>query len=144
MKVALPPPFGWDVQVVFLCLVAMAKEVVWSKRLKELKTVAFPFNQGLIDFFKFHLKRKGRLGWEVLSPSGFGERRGWIGTRIAHVNGCTLSECLQPRWLVCPKGVSFLWLILGGTHLTIGEEHFGLSSWLIVVCIFFSFFSLHI
>ena len=39
VKIDPPPSFGREGRPVFLCLVAMAKEVVWWTRLKGLKTV---------------------------------------------------------------------------------------------------------
>ena len=60
------------------------------KKLKGLKTDTFLFGQALIDFFKFHLKRKVRVEREVLPPSKFVER--WVNVaRMARVNGPTLS-----------------------------------------------------
>jgi hypothetical protein len=90
VKIAPPPSFGREGQAIFLCLVAMAKEVVWWTRLKGLKTDTFLFGQALIDFFKFHLKRKLRVEREVLIPSEFVAR--WVRVaKMARVNGPTLS-----------------------------------------------------
>lgn len=50
-------------------------------------------SQGLINFFRFHLRNKVKLGKEVLSPSKFVGR--WIDVeRIAHVDGPVLNVCL--------------------------------------------------
>jgi hypothetical protein len=90
LKIDPPPSFGREGRAVFLCLVAMAKEIVWWTRLKGLKTDIFLFGQALIGFFKFHLKRKVRVEREVLLPSIFFER--WVNVaRLARVNGPTLT-----------------------------------------------------
>jgi hypothetical protein len=90
LKIDPPPSFGREGRAVFLCLVAMTKEIVWWTRLKGLKTDTFLFGQALIGFFKFHLKRKVRVEREVLSPSKFYER--WVNVaRMACVNGPNLS-----------------------------------------------------
>ncbi len=90
VRIAPPPSFGREGQAVFLCLVAMAKEVVWWTRLKGLKTDTFLSGHALTDFFKFHLERKVRVEREVLSSSKFNER--WVRVAsMARVNGTTLS-----------------------------------------------------
>ena len=50
LKIDPPPSFGREGQAVFLCLVAMVKEIVWWTRLKGLKTDTFLFGQALINF----------------------------------------------------------------------------------------------
>ena len=71
VRIDPPPSFGRDGRPVFLCLVAMAKEVVWWTRLKGLKTGTFLSGQALINFFKYHLRRKVRVEREVLTSSVF-------------------------------------------------------------------------
>lgn len=62
-KISAPTPFGQQGKVIFICLVAVAKEVVWWPRLKELKTNAFLFDLPLIPFFRRPSEKESE-GWE--------------------------------------------------------------------------------
>lgn len=71
-----PPSFNREGKDVFICLVAMVKEVVCWMRLKGLKSNTFLIGRSLTNFFDFHLKRKIRVVREVLSFGQFADR--WI------------------------------------------------------------------
>ena len=90
VKIEPPPSFGREGRLVFLCLVAMVKEIVWWTRLKGLRSGLFLSGQALINFFKFHLRRKMRVERAALPPSVFEKR--WVKVaKLARLNGPTMS-----------------------------------------------------
>ncbi|MCP3653585.1 MAG: zinc-binding domain-containing protein [Herbaspirillum sp.] len=96
IRIEPPTSLGTEGRLVFLCLVAMAKEVVWWSRLKGLRTDTFLSGQTLIDFFRFHLRRKLRVEREVLPSGVFYDR--WVRVaRLTRLNGPSLSMLFKKK-----------------------------------------------
>ena len=94
VNIVAPPSLQKEGKAVFLTLVAMAKECVWWSRLKGLQTNTFLSDQPLINFFKYHLKRKIRVEREVLSNECFVKRWVKVARMVRMNDGTTLNMIL--------------------------------------------------
>ncbi|GAB1597330.1 hypothetical protein Ahia01_000009400 [Argonauta hians] len=90
IRIMPPPSFCKEGRAAFLCLVAVAKEIVWWTRYEGWKGGTYLSGDPLVNFFRHHLKRRLRVERRVLPPNQFAER--WMNVAcLVRVNGPTLN-----------------------------------------------------